>query len=75
MHTITSGCITVLSDNMTALKILDPNFLPDPRMKNFDLVVACWALQQRGPLNGGHNMYKDIKTKKYRTSYYPKKPT
>jgi hypothetical protein len=33
-----------------ALKILSPNFLLDPQMKNFDLVVACWALKQRVPI-------------------------
>jgi thiamine phosphate synthase YjbQ (UPF0047 family) len=50
MHEIKSGKITVVCDNKTALRILDPNFLPDPRMKNFDLVVACWALKQWVPI-------------------------
>jgi hypothetical protein len=30
LYTITTGHIPVLRDNTTALKILDPNFLPDP---------------------------------------------
>jgi hypothetical protein len=28
----------------------DPDFLPDPKMKSFDLVVACWNLMRETPI-------------------------
>jgi hypothetical protein len=50
MHEVTSSSITVLCDNKTALQIFDPNILPDPKMKNFDLITACWALKRQVPI-------------------------
>jgi hypothetical protein len=49
-HKIHAGHIKICCDNMTALDIFDPDFLPDPKMKNFDLVVACWNLLKSTPV-------------------------
>jgi hypothetical protein len=40
-HKITSGSITIWCDSTSALKVLDPEYLPDPKNSNFDLISAC----------------------------------
>jgi hypothetical protein len=49
-HSIQQGGITICCDNTTALQIFDPDYLPDPKHPNFDLVGACWALKNTVPI-------------------------
>ena len=49
-HNITSGSITVACDNMASLQPFKPDYLPDPKHKNFDLMQAVWASVQESPI-------------------------
>jgi hypothetical protein len=49
-HKVEQGKITVCCDNMSALKVFDPSYFPDPKHKNFDLVCACWQLKKDIPI-------------------------
>jgi hypothetical protein len=51
MHQITQEGITVYCDNETALCVFDPDFSPDPKMKNFDLISACWSQLHTTPID------------------------
>jgi hypothetical protein len=49
-YDILQGGITICCDNTTALQIFDPDYLPDPKHPNFDLVGACWRLKNTVPI-------------------------
>jgi len=51
LHTITSGSITMACDNIQSLQLFDPEYLPDPSHKNFDIVHATWSLVQKSTVN------------------------
>ena len=55
-HNIHQGSITVACDNMQALQIFHPDFLPDPSAQNFDMVHAVWTQMKTNPIkwNGVH---------------------
>jgi hypothetical protein len=44
-HAISSGKVTVCCDNTSALEVFEPDFLPNPKRPNFDLVSACWYMK------------------------------
>jgi hypothetical protein len=50
MHQITQGGITIYCDNETALPTFDPDFSPDRKMKNVDLISACWSQLHATPI-------------------------
>ena len=43
LHTVTSGSILLACDNEQSLQIFEPDYIPDPNDKNFDLVNAIWT--------------------------------
>jgi hypothetical protein len=49
-HRVTQGTVTIACDNKNAIDTLDPDFTPDPSMKNFDLVHAVWATIKESPI-------------------------
>jgi hypothetical protein len=49
-HSINQGSITICCDNTTALQLFDPDYLPDPKHPNIDLVGACWSLKNTVPI-------------------------
>ena len=50
LHKITSGSLTIACDNTAALKVFDPEFVPLPNAKNFDLLCAVYDAIQKSPL-------------------------
>jgi len=50
-HNVTQGSITVACDNINSLRPFKPEYLPDPRDKNLDLMQAVWASVQQSPIN------------------------
>jgi hypothetical protein len=45
LHSIQEGRVKVYCDNVTALEVLEQDFLPNPKRPNFDLVSACWCIK------------------------------
>jgi len=50
-HDVTQGSITVACDNINSLRPFKPDYLPDPRDKNLDLMQAVWASVQQSPID------------------------
>ncbi|MGL4352199.1 MAG: hypothetical protein ACRCT2_16895, partial [Plesiomonas shigelloides] len=50
VHQITDGAVHMVCNNEQALRVFDPDFLPNPQGANFDLVNALWHLLQQSPL-------------------------
>jgi hypothetical protein len=46
-YNIHKGTITMACDNTQALQLFDPEYLPDPSHKNFDIINATWHLLQQ----------------------------
>ncbi len=49
LHNITTGKVTIACDNQAAINIFDPNYLPKPKSRNFDLVNALHHALQSSP--------------------------
>ena len=47
---INSGCITIVCDNIQALRLFEHTYKPDAKDCNFDMVNACWHLLQKSPI-------------------------
>jgi len=50
-HNVTQGSITVACDNISSLWPFKPEYLPNPRDKNLDLMQAVWASVQQSPID------------------------
>lgn len=49
-HNITQGSITVACDNINSLRPFNPDYQPDPKQTNLDLMQAVWASVQDSPI-------------------------
>ena len=49
-HNVTHGSITVACDNINSLRPFKPDYLPNPKDKNLDLMQAVWASVQDSPI-------------------------
>lgn len=47
---IPCGACTIACDNISSLKVFDPDFFPDPKGDSFDLATAGWKLLGESPL-------------------------
>ena len=50
VHNVPSGHVTVVCDNEQALRVFEPDYFPDPKGANFDLVHALWTLIRNSPI-------------------------
>ncbi|MGL5936607.1 MAG: hypothetical protein ACRCZI_13415, partial [Cetobacterium sp.] len=50
LHQVTEGSIKICCDNTSALKLFDPEYLPDPKQSNLDLIGASWAIKNTIPI-------------------------
>lgn len=49
LHNISMGKVTIACDNTTAISIFDPEFVPKPKSKNFDLIQAVYTAKNQSP--------------------------
>ena len=49
-HSITQGGMTVACDNISTLRIFNPNFVPEPSAESFDLVCCLHSLVLKIPI-------------------------
>jgi len=50
-HNVTQGSIMVACDNINSLRPFKPEYLPNPRDANLDLMQAVWASVQQSPID------------------------
>ena len=54
-HSIESGSIKVICDNINTLRVFEPAFVPEPTAESFDLVTSLYSLAKELPLTYLHN--------------------